>query len=266
MHSWGYLNMRNAKCFKLVRNWRVSLKRTRAAEDGVAPGHRSRSAAFQTHASSSHEDPDTAKKYTCIRNTKSAGLTGAPLCRGRSIGHELLDNARVFSGLSHDVIRLIDEVEHTASKLASSHTADHQQAEHYSTLASQVLKNAQRGSASCKHIDAVIADSVDRIRQGIIVMEQAGFHMLQIIDSVIQGAEMTAHMESARHAASSHAPACMLEAEDDDRDLLQQEAALAVQDLKCWSLVLKRNLQLLRLSPHDEEAAATWQVGDGTRG
>lgn len=256
--------MRNAKYFKRVMNWRVSLKRTRAAEEGSAPGHRSRNAAFQTHATSSHEDPDATKKYVCIKGNKSASQAGVPLCRGRSIGHEMLDNARVFSGLSHDVIRLIDEVENTASKLVS-HAAD-QEAQHFSTLASQVLKNAQRGSASCKHIDAVIADSVDRIRQGIIVMEQAGFQMLQIIDSVIQGAEMTAYMENARQCASPHAPACMANAEDEDSQLLQQEAALAVQDLKCWALVLKRNLQLLRLSEYDEEVGTTCQVGNGTLG
>ena len=257
--------MRNAKCFKRVMNWRVSLKRTRAAEEGSAPGYRSRNAAFQTHAASSHEDPDASRKYVCIKGNKLAGQAGAPFYRGRSIGHEMLDNARVFSGLSHDVIRLIDEVENTASKLVS-HAADQQEAQHFSTLASQVLKNAQRGSASCKHIDAVIADSVDRIRQGIIVMEQAGIQMLQIIDSVIQGAEMTAYMENARQSASPHAPACMTDADDEDGNLLQQEAALAVQDLKCWALVLKRNLQLLRLSEYDEEVGTACQVGDGTLG
>jgi hypothetical protein len=258
--------MRNVKCLRRVMKWRVSLKRTHAAEDGSAPGHRSRNSAFQTHAASSHEEVDATRKYSCIRGDKSAGLAGVSPCRGRSIGHELLDNARVFSELSHDVVRLIDAVENTASKLVSPSVADQQQYQHFSTLASQVLKNAQRGSASCKHIDAVIADSVDRIRQSILVMEHAGFQMLHIIDSVIQGAEMTADMEHARQAASQPVVAFKSDADDDDGDLLQQEAALAVQDLKCWALVLKRNLQLLRLSEQDEQAGATWQVGDGTRG
>lgn len=257
--------MRNAKCFKLVRNWRVSLKRTRTAEDGSGPGHRSRNAAFQTHTASSHEEPDAARKYACIKGSKSAALAGAPLYRGRSIGHELLDNARVFSELSHDVVRFIDEVENTSSKLVSPLAADHQEAQHFSMLASQVLKNAQRGSASCKHIDAVIADSVDRIRQGIIVMEQAGFQMLHVIDSVIQSAEMTAFMGNSHQTAAMHVSSTP-HVEDDDSDLLQQEAALAVQDLKSWALVLKRNLQQLRLSEQDESAGAVWQVGDGTRG
>lgn len=257
--------MRNAKCFKLVKRWRVSLKRTRAAEEGSVPGHRSRNAAFQTHSTSMHEQPGAARTYACIKGDKSAGMACSPLSRGRSIGHELIDNARVFSELSHDVVRLIDEVENTSSKLVSPLTADHQEAQHFSTLASQVLKNAQRGSITCKHIDAVIADSVDRIRQGIIVMEQAGFQMLHIIDSVIQSAEMTAFMGNSHQTAASYVSSAP-DMDADDSHLLQQEATLAVQDLKCWALVLKRNLQTLRLSEQDMDARAQWQLGDGTRG
>lgn len=257
--------MRNAKCFKLVKRWRVSLKRTRVAEEGSAPGHRSRNAAFQTHGSSSHEQPNAARKYACIRGDKSVGMVCSPLSKGRSIGHELIDNARVFSELSHDVVRLIDEVENTSSKLVSPLAADHQEVQHFSMLASQVLKNAQRGSITCKHIDAVIADSVDRIRQGIIVMEQAGFQMLHVIDAVIQSAEMTAFMGNSHQTAVPHVSSTP-DMDDDDSDLQQQEAALAVQDLKCWALVLKRNLQTLRLSERDVDARAVWQLGDGTRG
>ena len=254
--------MRNAKCFKLTRKWRVSLKRTRAAEEGSVPSHRSRNAAFQTHGTSTHEEPGTAKKYTCIRGDKLAGSASSPWCRGRSIAHELVDNARVFSELSHDVVRLIDEVENTASKLVSPPTADHQEVQHFSSLASQVLKNAQRGSVACKHIDAVVADSVDRIRQSMIVMEQAGLQMLHVIDSVIQGAEMTAFMGNKQQSAYGFEPTV----DDDDSDLLQQEATLAVQDLKCWALVLKRNLQSLRMSEQDEAACDMRLAADGTMG
>lgn len=242
----------------------MSLKRTHAAEEGAEPGLRSRNAAFQTHSSSKHEEPGIAKKYTCIRGDKSSGSAGSPLTRGRSIAFELIDNARVFSELSHDVVRLIDEVENTASKLVSPLAVDHQDAQHFSSLASQVLKNAQRGSATCKHIDTVLADSVERIRQGMLVMEQAGLQMLHIVDSVIQGAEMTAFMGNTRPGVS-HQNAAPDE-EYDVSGLMQQEAALAVQDLKCWALVLKRNLQVLRLSDHDETALAEHQVGDGIRG
>ena len=255
--------MRNAKGFKLVRKWRVSLKRTRVAEEGSEPSHRCRNAAFQTHGMTSHEEPGAARKYTCIRGDKSAGPAGAPLGRGRSIAHELIDNARVFSELSHDVVRLIDEVENTASKLVPPPTAD-QQAQHFSPLANQVLKNAQRGAATCKHIDTVVTDCVDRVRQSMIVMEQAGLQMLHIIDSVIQGAEMTAFMGNTHQGVSQHSAAP--DAEYDVSSLLQQEAALAVQDLKCWALVLRRNLQALRLSEQDEGAPAMSRMADGTLG
>ncbi|WP_188792907.1 hypothetical protein [Dyella nitratireducens] len=256
--------MRNAKCFKLTRKWRVSLKRTRVAEDGGAPSHRCRNAAFQTHAACSHDEPGAAKKYTCIRGDKSSGSFS--LGRGRSIAFELVDNARVFSELSHDVVRLIDEVEHTTSKLFPSRAANFQEAHHFSLLANQVLKNAQRGSATCKQIDNVIADSVERIRQGLMVMEQAGVQMLQIIDSVIQASEVTAFMGKPHPAASQHLASPEPYEEDDDSDLLLQESALAVQDLKCWALVLKRNLQTLRLSELDEHDVAIRQVSDGTMG
>jgi len=242
----------------------VSLKRTHVAEEGGEPGLRSRNAAFQTHGSSMHEEPGIAKKYTCIKGDKSSGSASSPLVRGRSIAFELIDNARVFSELSHNMVRLIDEVENTASKLVSPPTVDHQDAQHFSSLASQVLKNAQRGSATCKHIDAVLADSVDRIRQGMIVMEQAGLQMLHIVDSVIQGAEMTAFMGNAHPSASRQNAAP--DEEYDVSALMQQEAALAVQDLKCWALVLKRNLQALRLSDHDDAAFAEHQISDGIRG
>lgn len=255
--------MRNAKGFKLVRKWRVSLKRTRVAEEGDVPSHRCRNAAFQTHSGAMHEQPDTAKKYACIRGDKSVAAASVSFSRGRSIAHELIDNARVFSELSHDVVRLIDEVENTASKLVPPPTID-QVAQHFSPLASQVLKNAQRGAATCKHIDAVVSDCVDRIRQGMIVMEQAGVQMLHIIDSVIQGAEMTAFMGNTQQSASQ--PCADPNAEYDVSGLLQQEAALAVQDLKCWALVLKRNLQALRLSEQDEATPATPRIADGTLG
>jgi len=256
--------MRNTKCFKLVRKWKVSLKRTRAAEDGGAPSHRCRNAAFQTHAACSHEEDGAARRYTCIRGDKLPGAL--PPCRGRSIGHELVDNARVFSELSHDVVKLIDAVEQTTSKLFPSHAADHQDAQHFSLLASQVLKHAQRGSATCKHIDTIIADSVDRVRQGIMVMEQAGLQMLQIIDSVIQAAEVTAFMGKPNQTVSQHLDTAEPYDEDDEGNLLQQESALAVQDLKSWALVLKRNLQTLRLSDRDDCACTVSQVDDGARG
>lgn len=255
--------MRNAKCFKLVRKWKVSLKRTRAAGDGGTPSHRSRSAAFQAHAACLHEEDGPARRYTCIRGDKSPGAL--PPCRGRSIGFELVDNARVFSELSHDVVKLIDEVEQTTSRLFPSHAADYQDAQRFSLLAGQVLKHAQRGSATCKHIDAVIADSVDRVRQGIMVMEQAGLQMLQIIDSVIQASEVTAFMGKPQLPASQYLDASEPSGEDDG-GLLLQESAVAVQDLRSWALVLKRNLQMLRLSERDECDCATQQAGDGTRG
>lgn len=256
--------MRYAKCFKLVRNWKVSLKRSRAAESGGAPSHRCRNAAFQSHATCSHEEEGSPRKYTCIKGNKSPG--SLPLCRGRSIGYELVDHARVFSELSHDVVRLIDEVEHTTSKLFPSRATDYQDAQHFSLLSSQVLKHAQRGSATCKHIDAVIADSVDRIRQGIIVMEQAGLQMLQIIDSVIQASEVTAFMGKPGLAAAQPLDTSGTYGEDEYRDLLLQENVLAVQDLKNWSLVLKRNLQALRLSEQDQCNCAVQQPSHGTKG
>lgn len=253
----GCLNMRN--CFKLVKKWKVSLKRTRAAEEGRPAGHRCRNAAFQSHNASSHEEPGAARKYTCIKGDKSAWSAGLSLSRGRSISHELIDNARVFSDLSRDVARLIDEVGNATSKLVPPQAADHLDAHHFSLLASQVLKNVQRSSATCKHIDTVIADSVDRVRQGLIVMEQAGLQMLHVIDSVVQASEVTAFMGNTRQAAPDPEG-------DDDSELLLQESALAVQDLKCWALVLKRNLQTLRLSEPDEDSVAVQQIGDGTRG
>lgn len=258
--------MRYAKCFKLVRNWKVSLKRTRTAQDGSAPGHRCRNAAFQSHAACSHDSHEEGapRTYTCIKGDKPAG--SPPLCRGRSIGYELVDNARVFSELSHDVVRLIDEVEHTTSKLFPSRAADYQDEQNFSLLASQVLKHAQRGSATCKHIDAIITDSVDRIRQGVIVMEQAGLQMLQIIDSVIQASEVTAFMGRPSLAAAQPLDASGSYGEDEYRDLLLQENVLAVQDLKNWALVVKRNLQALRLSEQDECDCAVQQVSRNTKG
>ena len=251
--------MRNAKGFKLVRKWRVSLKRTRSAEEGSEPSHRSRNAAFQTHVGSTHGEPGAAKKYTCIRGDKSSSSAGASLGRGRSIAHELIDNARVFSELSHDVVRLIDAVENTASKLVSPSTPD-LEAQHLSPLASQVLKNAQRGAATCRHIDTVVNDCVDRVRQSMIVMEQAGLQMLHIIDCVIQGAEMTAFMGTTHQGPSEPG------LDYDLSGLQQQEAALAVQDLKCWALVLKRHLHALRLSEQDEGMPAAPRIADGTLG
>ncbi|GLQ92235.1 hypothetical protein GCM10007901_11860 [Dyella acidisoli] len=93
-------------------------------------------------------------------------------------------------------------------------------------------------------------------------MEQAGLQMLHIIDSVIQGAEMTAFMGNKQQSVSCAEPTV----DADDSDLLQQEATLAVQDLKCWALVLKRNLQSLRMSEQDETAFDARLVADGTTG
>ena len=250
--------MRNAKCFKLARKWRVSLKRTRTAEEGKPPGHRCRNAAFQTHGTAVQEGSCAARKYACIKGDKPAGL---PAGRGRSIGYELLDNARIFSELSHDVVRLIDEVGHTTSKLMPPNAMNYRETHHFSLLAGQVLKNAQRGSVACKQINSIIADSLDRVRQGIIVMEQAGLQMLQVIDSVIQASEVTAFMDSTPPSS----PAAALD-EADDSGLLLQENVLAVQDLKCWALVLKRNLQTLRLSGYYEEAYIAQRAGAGSSG
>ena len=247
--------MRKTKCFKLVRKWRVSLQRARAAKEA---GNR---AGGQTRSVRSHGAPGAAHKSACTRTDQSGGSNCPALNRGRSVSYELLDNARVFSELSHDVLRLIDEVENTSSKLVSSPGMDHQETQRFSNLAGQVLQNAQRGSATCKQINAVITDSVDRIRQGIIVMEQAGMQMLQIIDAVVQGAEVGTFIGNTHQAPSPHSCA---RADDSESELLQQEASLAVQDLKSWSLVLKRNLQVLRLSGHDDDIAAAWLVGDGT--
>jgi hypothetical protein len=232
--------MRNIK-FKLARKWRVSLKRTRAAEEGSVPGHRCRNAAFQTHAGA---HAISCSAYACIRGDKPAGPFAAGL--GRSVGYELLDHARVFGELTHDVVRLIDGVADTACKLVPPHALDAAQTQHFSLLANQALKNAQRGSATCRQIDAVIADSVDRIRQGLLVLEQAGVQMLQVIDTVILASEVTAFSGCSRAAQ-----------DDEDSELLLQESALAVQDLKCWALVLKRNLQGLRVSESYETAFAT---------
>lgn len=256
--------MRYAKCFRLVRNWKVSLKRSRAADGGSAPSHRCRNAAFQSHATCSHKEEGSPRSYTCIKGDKPAG--SLPLCRGRSIGYELVDHARAFSGLSHDVVRLIDEVEHTTSRLFPARATDYQDAQHFSLLAGQMLKHAQRGSATCKHLDTIIADSVDRIRQGIVVMEQAGLQMLQFIDSVIQASEVTAFMGKPGPTASQHLDTAGAYGEDEYRDLLLQENVLAVQDLKNWALVLKRNLQALRLSEQDQCDCAVQQVSQGSKG
>ena len=237
--------MRNIK-FKLARKWRVSLKRTRAAEEGSLPTHRCRNAAFQTHAGT-HPISCAASAYGCIRGDKPADPFAAGL--GRSIGYELLDHARVFGELTHDVMRLIDGVADTASKLVPPNALDAAQTQHFSLLANQALKNAQRGSASCRQIDAVIADSVDRVRQGLLVLEQAGVQMLQVIDTVILASEVTAFSGCTRAAPG-----------DEDSELLLQESALALQDLKCWALVLKRNLQGLRVSGACETAFATPQA------
>ena len=90
--------------------------------------------------------------------------------------------------------------------------------------------------------------------------------MLQIIDSVIQAAEVTAFMGKPNQAVSQRVDPAEPYDEDDEGNLLQQESALAVQDLKSWALVLKRNLQTLRLSDRDDCACTVSQVDDGARG
>jgi len=247
--------MRNTKCFRLVKKWRVSFKRVRAARDKSA---RDKNAA----ARRSGRGPEAAVSDACLRGAKPAGPGCFAGSRGRSVSYELLDNARVFSELSHGVLRLIDQVENLSSRLVSPSGMDHQGTLRVSTLANQVLKNTRHGSATCKQISAVITDSVDRIGQGLIVMEQAGFQMLQIIDAVIQGAEVTAFTSSARPAPSPHVCTTQTGAHDSDSEFLQQEVTVAVQDLKSWSLVLKRNLQVLQLSGHDDDFDAAWLAGE----
>jgi methyl-accepting chemotaxis protein len=127
----------------------------------------------------------------------------------------------------------------------------------FAVVASEVRNLAQRSAAAAKEIKILIGDSVDKVREGSTLVEQAGLTMEEVVASVRRVTDIMGEITSASQEQSvgianvNHSILAMDETTQQNAALVE-EAAAAAASMQEQAANLARVVSVFKL---DEQAA-----------
>jgi methyl-accepting chemotaxis protein len=106
-----------------------------------------------------------------------------------------------------DIIGVIDSIAFQTNILALNAAVEAaragEQGRGFAVVASEVRSLAQRSAAAAQEIKALIGDSVDKVREGSTLVEQAGATMQEVVASVRQVTDIMAEITAASQEQSA---------------------------------------------------------------
>ncbi|MBY0574774.1 MAG: chemotaxis protein [Undibacterium sp.] len=157
-----------------------------------------------------------------------------------------------------DIISVIDGIAFQTNILALNAAVEAaragEQGRGFAVVASEVRSLAQRSAAAAKEIKSLIGDSVDKVKTGSVLVDQAGQTMGEIVASVRRVSDIMAEITAASQEQSSGiqeigASINQMDEMTQQNAALVEEAAAAAESLEEQAGILSTALEVFKLSP-----------------
>ncbi|MDB5951834.1 MAG: hypothetical protein JWR65_3689 [Massilia sp.] len=263
----------NSSLTSIVAEVRAGTESIAVASGQIASGNLDLSTRTEQQAASLGETSGAMRQLTGTvqqnaDNARQANQLAAQASevalRGGSVVSHVIDTMGSITASSKkivDIIGVIDSIAFQTNILALNAAVEAaragEQGRGFAVVASEVRNLAQRSAAAAKEIKALIGDSVDKVREGSTLVQQAGVTMEEVVASVRRVTDIMGEITSASEEQSigiANVNHSILEMDETTQQnaALVEEAAAAAASMQGQAAKLARVVSVFKL---DQEAA-----------
>jgi methyl-accepting chemotaxis protein len=269
----GALKHMNSSLTRIVAEVRAGTESISSASGEIASGNLDLSTRTEQQAASLGQTSGAMRELTDTvqqnaDNARQANQLAARASevavRGGSVVSHVIDTMGSITASSKkivDIIGVIDGIAFQTNILALNAAVEAaragEQGRGFAVVASEVRNLAQRSAAAAKEIKTLIGDSVDKVRDGSNLVEQAGVTMEEVVASVrrvtdIMGEITSASQEQSIGIANVNHTILEMDETTQQNAALVEQAAAAAASMQDQAAKLARVVSVFKL---DQEAA-----------
>ena len=263
----------NAGLIKIVAEVRAGTDSIADASSEIATGNLDLSARTEQQANSLGQTSVSMRALTDTvqqnaDNARQANQLAAKASevavRGGSVVSHVIDTMGSITASSKkivDIIGVIDGIAFQTNILALNAAVEAaragEQGRGFAVVAAEVRNLAQRSAGAAKEIKALIGDSVDKVREGSTLVEQAGVTMEEVVASVrrvtdIMGEITSASLEQSAGIGQVNSAILEMDQTTQQNAALVEQAAAAAASMQDQAASLARVVSIFKL---DQEPA-----------
>jgi methyl-accepting chemotaxis protein len=258
----------NSSLTRIVAEVRAGTESIASASGEIASGNLDLSARTEQQAASLGQTSGSMRELTgtvqqnadnARQANQLAAQASAVALRGGSAVSHVVDTMGSITASSKkivDIIGVIDGIAFQTNILALNAAVEAaragEQGRGFAVVASEVRNLAQRSAAAAKEIKTLIGDSVDKVREGSALVEQAGVTMDEVVASVrrvtdIMGEITSASQEQSVGIASVNHTIVEMDETTQQNAALVEEAAAAAASMQEQAANLARVVSVFKL-------------------
>ena len=275
----GALRHMNESLQRIVADVRVSTEAMASNSSQIASGNIDLSTRTEQQAASLGHTADSMRELTDTvqqnaDNARQANTLAAQAravaARGGAVVNQVVDTMGSITQSSQrivDIIGVIDSIAFQTNILALNAAVEAaragEQGRGFAVVAAEVRSLAQRSAAAAKEIKVLIGDSSDRVKEGSLLVEQAGATMREVVDSVRRVTDIMAEITAASAEQSAGIAQVSRNVVDMDQStqenaVLVEQAAAAAAAMQEQATQLARAVSIFKLgAPGDLSALGT---------
>lgn len=165
-----------------------------------------------------------------------------------------------------EIVSVIDSIAFQTNILALNAAVEAaragEQGRGFAVVASEVRSLAQRSAAAAKQVKTLISDSVKKVGDGTVLVEQAGSTMHSVVTEIQRVSELMSHISvaaRAQHTDIGGIDHAIVQLDDmtQQNSALVEEAAAAAQALQQQAAELTETVQVFKLRPANSPVRPT---------
>jgi len=265
----GALRHMNDSLQRIVADVRVNTEAMASSSSQIASGNIDLSSRTEQQAASLGHTADSMRTLTDTvqqnaDNARQANALAAQAstvaARGGQVVGQVVDTMGSITRSSQrivDIIGVIDGIAFQTNILALNAAVEAaragEQGRGFAVVASEVRSLAQRSAAAAKEIKVLIGDSSDKVREGSLLVEQAGATMREVVASVRRVTDIMAEITAAsaeQSAGIAQVSRNVVEMDQGTQEnaALVEEAAAAAASMQEQAAQLARAVSIFKLA------------------